>query len=110
MTKVSITLNQLSPTVALFLILGLPLGPTFDTVSKATEFRQISILRHEVISPGSEASRFGLGFFKGNTREFVNLDLCKESLVAVPPSNRLGEGRRHRFVALRPFGHLLGGF
>jgi hypothetical protein len=65
MTKVSITLRQLSPTVASILILGLPLGPTLDTVSKVMEFRQISVLRRELILPGSEASRFGLGSLRG---------------------------------------------
>lgn len=110
MTKVSITLSQASPKVASFLIMGLPLGPTFDNVSKAVGFRQVSILRYELVSPGSEASRFGLEFFKGNKMEFVKLDLCKESLIAGSPSNGLGEGRPHRFVTLRPFGHLLGGF
>jgi|ERR1700681_2211206 hypothetical protein len=96
MTKVSIALSQLSPTVASFLTLGLPFGPTFDAVSKAMALRQISILRHGLILPGSEASRFGLGFFRGKAGEFGNLDLCKESSIAVP-SNGLGEGSASSF-------------
>jgi hypothetical protein len=65
MTKVLIALSQLSPTIASFVILGLPFGPAFDTFSKAVAFLHISVLRYGLILPGSEASRFGLGFLKG---------------------------------------------
>lgn len=110
MNNVSVTLSQASSNVASFLIMGLPLGPTFDNVSKAAGFLQVSILRYELVLPGSKTSRFGLEFFKGNKMEFVKLGLCKEFLIAGSPSNGLDEGRPHRFAALRPFGHLLGGF
>jgi hypothetical protein len=54
---------------------------------------QSRILRHRLMVPDSDASRFGLGFFKGKISAFNDLYLCKELLITVPPDG-LGEGRR----------------
>jgi hypothetical protein len=65
MTKVLTTLGDLSSSAASIFTVELPFGPRLGNAFENHDVFPESILRHRLMVPDSDASRFRLGFFKG---------------------------------------------